>query len=171
MGNLLTQFGVHWQLLIAQIVNVGLLVIVLRAFVWKPVLGALQARRDRIDASVRAAEGNVARAAQIDEEIAAKRAALHAEVEQTIARSRDLAEREAREIVAAAEVEATRIRSEVKLQLEQEREALLSQVRDRVVELTLVATRKLLAREVDPAAAERAVDETVAVLQHIPAQR
>ncbi len=171
MSAILDQFGIHWQLLIAQLVNVGLLVVLLRAVAWKPLLAALNARRERIEKSLVDAASAEQYRANIEAELTAERAKLHAEASTIIAHGRDLAEKEAREIIASAEVEATRIRQEAKLLLAEERSALEAEVRGRVIELTIAATSHLLGEEVTPERSARSVDATLAVLAHIPHAR
>lgn len=46
---LLTKLGIDWRLLIAQIVNFGVLLFVLHRFLYKPILGVLEKRRKEIE--------------------------------------------------------------------------------------------------------------------------
>ena len=48
MQQLLSQLGINWELLVSQAVNFALLLIVLRLFVYKPLLKLLHDRRARI---------------------------------------------------------------------------------------------------------------------------
>ncbi|MEK7561214.1 MAG: hypothetical protein AAB539_04665 [Patescibacteria group bacterium] len=45
---LLTQLGIDWKLLAAQMLNFGILIFVLHRFLYKPVLGILEKRRIQI---------------------------------------------------------------------------------------------------------------------------
>ena len=49
------QFGIDGKLLISQAVNFFLLLVVLRVFVYKPVLAVLRQRKERIEAGLRMA--------------------------------------------------------------------------------------------------------------------
>jgi F-type H+-transporting ATPase subunit b len=49
MQQLVSQLGINWELLLSQAVNFALLLIVLRIFVYKPVLKLLHDRRDKIE--------------------------------------------------------------------------------------------------------------------------
>lgn len=49
MQSLLDQLGINWELLLSQAVNFALLLIVLRIFVYKPVLKLLHDRREKIN--------------------------------------------------------------------------------------------------------------------------
>jgi F-type H+-transporting ATPase subunit b len=53
MSELLHQLGINWKLLAAQAVNFGLLLIILRLTVYKPLLTILRERRERIEQGVK----------------------------------------------------------------------------------------------------------------------
>ena len=48
MNAFLSQFGVDWKLFLSQLINFALILIILRAFVYKPLVTILNKRRDRI---------------------------------------------------------------------------------------------------------------------------
>lgn len=56
MQQLLDQLGINWQLLISQAVNFVLLLVVLRFFVYKPLLTLLDKRRHKIEEGIVKAE-------------------------------------------------------------------------------------------------------------------
>ena len=56
MEQLLSQLGIDWRLLIAQAVNFFLLLIILRLYVYKPLLQLMHDRRHKIEQGVAKAE-------------------------------------------------------------------------------------------------------------------
>lgn len=56
MEQLLSQLGIDWKLLLSQAVNFFLLLIVLRIFVYKPLLQLLHDRRKRIEEGIEKAK-------------------------------------------------------------------------------------------------------------------
>lgn len=52
MQELIEQFGINWKLLIAQIINFGILFIVLKKFAYKPILDMLKERQEKIVAGL-----------------------------------------------------------------------------------------------------------------------
>jgi F-type H+-transporting ATPase subunit b len=56
MSQLLSQLGINWMLLLSQAVNFFLLLIVLRLFVYKPLLQMLHDRRKRIEEGIEKAK-------------------------------------------------------------------------------------------------------------------
>ena len=56
MDSLLTQLGIDWKLLIAQIINFLVLLAILYKFLYKPVFKILHDREEKIEKSLRQAE-------------------------------------------------------------------------------------------------------------------
>jgi len=66
-SSLTAQLGIDWRLLLSQAVNFILLVIVLRLFVYKPVLNILQKRREKIEEGVAKTEEADVRLRKVDD--------------------------------------------------------------------------------------------------------
>src|ERR1051325_6896715 len=56
MSDLLNKLGIDWRLLLAQAVNFGLVLVVLRFTVYKPLLNVLKKRREKIEKGLHDAE-------------------------------------------------------------------------------------------------------------------
>lgn len=67
MSQLLDQLGINWQLLLSQGVNFILLLIVLRIFVYKPLLTLLRERREKIEGGLMKAEEAEIRLQEVDQ--------------------------------------------------------------------------------------------------------
>ncbi len=67
MQQLLDQLGIDWHLLLSQAVNFILLLIVLRIFVYKPLLKLLHDRRDKIEGGLVKAEEAEKRLLEVDQ--------------------------------------------------------------------------------------------------------
>lgn len=111
--------GIDLKLLIAQIINFGLVFVLLKFFAFKPIAAVLAARRKRIADSLKHAQ-------QIEE---AKRA-LELKSKQIIAQ----AKLEAHAIIAEAKTEAHNIKQETQDELKQERERMLAQAQQEIDE-------------------------------------
>lgn len=148
--------------LIAQLVNFTILLVVLRAFLYKPVLRVLDERKRRIQEGIdRAAEAATAANAS---ETEARRALdeARAEGQQAIARAQDAAARlrEELETRARADAEAivTRAREEVALERDQAIEALRREFAD----LAIVAAERVISQSLDRQAHQRLIDQVLA---------
>ncbi len=53
MEQIISVFGIDWKLILIQAVNFGLLLFVLHRFLYKPVFAVIDARREKIERSVK----------------------------------------------------------------------------------------------------------------------
>lgn len=67
MSELLDQLGINWKLFISQIVNFFILLLVLRAFVYKPLLSTVENREKKIKEGLAKAEEADIRLKEVDE--------------------------------------------------------------------------------------------------------
>src|SRR5690606_7535454 len=154
--------GINLPFLIAQIVNFVVLLILLRMFLYEPVLNMLAQRRERIRESLNAAEAARAEVqatnVRAEEEIAKARR----EGQEIIARAREAAERQAAEILAQArqqaEAEAARMREEIAY----ERQQMVSELREQVAQLSLAIAQKVIGRALSTADQRALIDQFIA---------
>ena len=66
-ASFLEQFGIDWKLFLSQLVNFSLILIVLRAFVYKPVLKMLKERSEKIQEGLDKAKEAAVRLAEVDQ--------------------------------------------------------------------------------------------------------
>ena len=66
MGEFFSQFGISWTLLLSQLINFGLILIVLRVFVYKPLLKVLEERKEKIKSGIIKAEECDIRLKEVD---------------------------------------------------------------------------------------------------------
>lgn len=138
------KLGLNLGFLLLQIANFAIIFIVLRAWVYKPLVKMLEKRRQAIAQGLE--DARVAAEARANAEEEAKRlvdeAALKAASLTREANAR--AEAIKKERLAEAEVEANRIRESKLAELEQERMQILAGLREEVVTLSMAATQKLV---------------------------
>lgn len=67
MGQLLGQLGIDWRLLLSQAVNFFLLLLILRLFVYKPLVNVLKERRQKIEEGLAKAKEAEERLHEVDE--------------------------------------------------------------------------------------------------------
>lgn len=111
------QFGIDGKLLLSQAVNFFLLLVILRAFVYKPVLGILQKRKERIEEGLlmaRAAEEKLSRA---DTEAAEKMKGVENKAIAVLERAETDAKKREAAMLEEAERKKERLMNEAKLQL------------------------------------------------------
>lgn len=147
--------------LIAQILNFLILVGILRAFAYKPVIRMLKARQDRIQESLNKADADVAEADKLLAEYKAKLAEANAKAETIVmnAEKRASEEREAKRAEMKREIE--QMRKAAQAEIAREREHAVEQMRAEMITLSMAAAGKIIAKNIDKSENEALVAEFV----------
>lgn len=143
----LTKLGISWGLLLSQIINFGLLMVILQQLLYKPVLNMLEQRKQKIADGLAQAD-QASRAA--DEAAIEKQGILEEarrEAQEVRAQATRDAERIAQEIRARAEQEAQEIRIKAQADAEAQTDAVLADARKQIADLAIAATEQILGRE------------------------
>ena len=135
---------------IAQIINFLILVVLLRAFAYKPVVNMLKARQDKIQESLDKADADAAEADKLLAQYKAKLAAATAKAEEI----QKNAEKRAAEFREAEE-------QKVKADIERDRAKAVEKLRTEMVSLSMAAAGKIIAKNMDSAENEALIAEFV----------
>lgn len=163
MSEVFSQLGINGALLLSQIVNFLILVVVLRLFLYQPILNMLERRRERIAQGMKDAEQASQAAAEAEKEREAILDAARRDAQEVRAQATRDAEKIAQDIRARAEQEATEIRRRAQSEAETQVEATLADARREIANLAILATEQILGRELkDREAQERFVAEFLA---------
>lgn len=151
--------GLNLGYLLVQIFNFAIVFVVLRAWVFTPILSLLQKRREAIaqgleDARV-AAEAR-ANAEKDAREIIAK---AQAEASQKVREASERAEAAGRDIQAQAEAEAAKAREAALAEAALERDRILADVRGQIAALAMAATQRLIGQALDEKRQHALIDE------------
>jgi len=155
----LEALGLNLGYLLVQTVNFIILLIILRAWVYRPVLNMLEDRRERIAKGLE--DARVAEEARENAEQEAEKILEEARTEANdiIRQATDRAENAAQEIKAEAKEEAREARQESLAEAEQERNRLLADMRNQVGSLAIAAAQKLIGEALDEGRQRRLIDE------------
>jgi F-type H+-transporting ATPase subunit b len=155
----LDQLGLNLGYLLVQILNFGILFVVLRAWVYKPILNLLEQRRNAIAQGLE--DARIAAEARENAEQEAEKILSEAQsrASEIVREASERAEQQGREIVAEAEEEAIRKREEAVEEAERERERLLGDLRSQVASLAMAAAQKLISDSLDENRQRALIDE------------
>jgi len=153
------QLGLNLGYLFVQIFNFAIIFVILRAWVYKPILGLLERRRTAIAEGLEDAR-NAAEARQNAEEEAQQvLAEAQANSSKIISEANERAEAQGREIVAEAEAEAAKKREEALAEVDSERERILGELRGQVGALAIAAAQKLISASLDEQRQRALIDQ------------
>jgi F-type H+-transporting ATPase subunit b len=145
-------------LIVWTIITFALLVIVLRAFAWKPLLEALQKREDSVRDSLHRAEQARAEAERLIEENRRQLALAGQEGKRILNESRTLAQQLQKELTDKAQEQSRKMIDQARAEIERNKDAALVQLRGEVAALALGAAEKILSETLDDAKHRRIID-------------
>ena len=154
--------GLNWQGLIWHAVNFLVLFLLLRQFLFKPVVGMLDARAQRVRESMEQAD----QARRAAEQAEADRQALLAETRREAEQIRSRADEQAKRILADAEARAHERQQQIESQAEasarQIEERVMAQVRLQLADLVVTAVDRVTRGAVDANAQRGLVQQFLA---------
>jgi F-type H+-transporting ATPase subunit b len=151
--------GLNLGYLFVQIFNFAIIFVVLRAWVYKPILGLLERRRTAIAEGLE--DARIAAEARQNAEQEAEKVMADAQTNasQVMREANERAESQGKEIIAAAEAEAAKKREESLAEVESERERILGELRGQVGTLAIAAAQKLINASLDEQRQRVLIDE------------
>ncbi len=155
------ELGLNVPWLIAQVVNFGILFLVLRFVAFKPIMRMMDARSNKIKDSLEQAERIKQQADMAEQETAKKIAEAAQEarniVEQAMASGN--AVRQKAQIEAKADAE--KLIAQAKVQIDQERDEAIGELRKEFADLTMMAAEKVIRRSLDKEAQRQLIDQVL----------
>jgi F-type H+-transporting ATPase subunit b len=141
--------GISPNLLITQILNFIILFVLLRMFLYKPILGMLESRKQKIKASLEYAEQVKRDAAEQQKEFDRKLEEARRGAQAASAAAAQVGEKEREVILTQAREDARKMIDQAKGQIEYERKQMLSDLREQVVQLSLLAAQQVVSTSLD----------------------
>lgn len=141
--------GINLGYLIVQIVNFLILLVILRAWVYEPVVRMMENRRKTIAQGLEDARIAAEARASAEEQAKTILAEAQANAAHKIREAMERAEVAAREIRAQAEADATKAREAALAEAAQERDRILADVRGQISVLAMAAAQKIIGEVLD----------------------
>ena len=135
--------------LIAQILNFLVLVFVLAKFVYKPVLGIMEERKNKIASDLETAEQAKKDAEAVKAEYAAKLADARQEAQAIIENARKTAQAAHDKIMADTKVEQEQYVAAQKEIIATEKKKAMDEVRAQVISLSMIAAGKIVEQKLN----------------------
>jgi F-type H+-transporting ATPase subunit b len=151
--------GINLGYLFVQIFNFLIVLVVLRAWVYKPVVGLLQKRRETIAQGLEDARVAAEARANAEKEAESVVAAAQQEANNIVREATDRAEQAAAEVKAEAEKEAEDARQSSLAEGEQLKNQALGELRGQVAALAVAAAQKVINEALDQKRQEKLIDE------------
>lgn len=141
--------GLNLGFLLFQIFNFLIVVLVLYALAYKPIVNMLKKRSETISKGIEDAQAAAEARAHAEEEARQIIAKAQAEAMEKVREANERAETTAREIQQQAEAEVEKARADAMVEVTIERDRILSDLRGQVAALSIAAAQKLLGEALD----------------------
>jgi F-type H+-transporting ATPase subunit b len=148
-------------LILWTILTFILLLVILRAVAWKPLLGALTAREESIRTSLQDADNAQQEARRLLEENRKQLSQAEEQSQRIIREGRELGDRLKAEILDKANASSRQMIDQAREEIRREKDAALGQLRAEVADLAVAAAGKLLDANLDTAASRKLVDAAI----------
>jgi len=148
----ISALGIHLPSLVVYTVNFLILVGILYAFAYRPVLRMLDARQERIRESLERANRVAEEARQAQAEMERRLEEARQESQRMLEEARQMAERYREEERARARQEAEAYLARAREEIARERDSALEELRRHFAELALRAAERIVERSLDPSA-------------------
>ena len=144
MSEIIGVFGVNWKLLLIQAVNFGTMLVVLWYFLYKPVVGMLEKRREVIAKGVVDAEAAEQERVRTEEERGAILTAASVEAGTLVERAKQRGEEKERDILLEAQKKSERILEDTAMKAEEEKRKTLLESKEEIARMAILGAKRLL---------------------------
>jgi F-type H+-transporting ATPase subunit b len=139
--------SINWTL-VFNLINFGLLVLLLRWLLYRPALAYLDRRREQIAARMTAAKAAEETGVRLVTQREEERAGARERATRILEETRQRAEKAIDEARERAKKEADRIIEDARLQMEQERDRKLADLKTAYAEIAILGAERVLDREI-----------------------
>lgn len=136
----------------------GLLLVLLRATAWKPILKALDDREGNIRQSIERAEDARKEAERLLEENRKNIAEAEGRAQQLIKEAKELSEKVRAEAMSKTQADANRLLDKARSEIERDKQQALEQLHGVVADLAVRAAEKILQESIDNAKQRKLVE-------------
>lgn len=161
MGEVMHQLGIEPAAIVVELVGFVLLLLLLKRFLWVPVTQYLEGRRQEIVQTYDKVEQTRQEMERLRDEYEQRLANIEAEARAQIQQAVKEAQQLREQILAEARQQAEKMVRDAEETIRYEREKALAEMRAKVVDLTVLATSRILQESVDDARHRKMVQDFI----------
>ncbi len=149
MEELIKTFHIDLKLIIAQLVNFGIVLFVLKRYAYGPVLKMMQERTDKIEKGMADAESAGKKILEIAEKEKQVLIEARKQAQEIVTKAEEIAKKNKEEIITEAKNQSEKILSDSAKKIEQEKNQMMQEVKGQIAELVIAATGKVIGEKMD----------------------
>jgi len=159
MESIIATFHIDWKIIIAQVVNFGIVFLVLYFYALKPLSKLMAERSEKISKGIDDAKSNAIVLGQTQKEYDAKLAEARIEAQKIFEEGKKEALAKKESMIADARNEVSTMIENGKKTQEAEKIKMVNDAKSEVAQLVISATEKIIGSKVDSAYNEKVVKE------------
>ena len=149
-----------WQIIIS-LVNLLIIFLILKKFLFKPVQKVMTARQEQVDRIYSEADESRDSANQMKQEYEQKLAGARQEADTMIKSAAQTAQRRGDQIVEEAKAQAAHAKQKAEAEIAQQKQQMLKDVRGEISDLAVSIAAKVVEKEIDPKAYDGFVNDFI----------
>ncbi len=153
------RLGVNLAWFLTQLLNFIVILLILRAIAYKPILQMLETRKRKIQESLEYADKVKADAAAQQKQYEQQIEQVRREAQQARESAASVAEKERERILGQAREEAHQIVEQARGQLDYERKQMMAELREQVVNLSMLAAQRVIGASLDEGRSRQLVND------------
>jgi len=153
--------GISVPTLVAQLINFGILLLLLYFVLYKPVIRMLNERSNRIKASMEQAEQIEQKMAETEERVREQLEAARREGQNILSQAGQMGEQAKEAARREARQDAQAIMSRTRLEIDRERDEAIEGLRRQFADLAILAAEKVIAETIDKEKHRQLIDEVL----------
>jgi len=157
----LAELGINGPTLLAQVINVALLLVLLRVFAYKPLMRMLDRRSQAVKESMEQAEALKKQSASAEEDIKKELEAAGKEGQERINRALHAGEEIKQKAQEDAKQEAETLINRARTEIQRERDEAIGELRREFADLTIKAAEKVIDTSLDSKAHRQLIDKVL----------
>ena len=169
MGMTLMEAGATLQLvninpstIIFTLINTLIILLLYRFLLHKPVMKILDARKERINSEMKAAEDAQAQAEAVKAEYDAKLKESKEEAAQIVSNAVKRAGERENQIIAEAQQEAADLKKKAEESIELEKKKAINEIKDQISDIVIMASEKVCEKEISKSDNEALINSFIA---------
>ena len=161
MERLIQNLGIDWHTLVAQVVNFGILFVLLYVLAFKRILKLLDDRSQKIKDSIGQTERIREQAEQAEDECKRRIEAASREGQEIIGRAVKAGEEVRQQAQQEARREGETLLTKARGEIQRERDEAIGELRREFADLTILVAEKVIERSLDKEAHRQLIEKTL----------
>jgi F-type H+-transporting ATPase subunit b len=154
--------GINFPGLVAQIINFGILLVILRLVAYKPIMRMLDERASRVRESIETAERIKERESDTARQVEERMEEARREGQTLIAQAQQISARIQEEARQQAQTEGEALLARARNEIQLERDSAIALLRGEFADITISAAERVIGQSLDRRAHQRLIDEVLA---------